>query len=137
MAGHDCVFCAIMAGQQPAEIVQRDAATVAFMDVQPATYGHVLVVPVACAPTLWDLSAAQAGALMEGARRMAHRVREALAPEGLNLFQANGEAAFQTVFHVHVHVVPRWHDDGLQLPWQPTPGDPERIRTAAAALRAA
>jgi histidine triad (HIT) family protein len=136
MAGHDCVFCAIVAGQRPAEVVHRDAATVAFMDIQPATYGHLLVVPVACVPTLWELGAAPAGALMETARRMAHRVREALAPDGLNLFQANGAAAFQTVFHVHVHLVPRWQDDGLQLPWQPTPGDPERIRAAAAALRA-
>lgn len=132
-----CVFCRIVAGDEPAEIVHRDESTVAFMDIQPATYGHLLVVPIVCVPSIWELTAAQAAAVTETGRRMAHRVRDALAPDGLNLFQANGAAAFQTVFHVHLHVVPRWHDDALQLPWHPTPGEPAAIRSAADALRAA
>lgn len=132
-----CVFCRIVAGDEPAELVHRDETTVAFMDIQPATHGHLLVVPVACVPSIWDLTAAQAAAVTETGRRLAHRVRDALAPDGLNLFQANGAAAFQTVFHVHLHVVPRWHDDGLRLPWHPTPGDPGAIRSTAEAIRAA
>lgn len=132
-----CVFCRIVAGDEPAEIVHRDEATVAFMDIQPATPGHLLVVPVGCVPSVWELTAAQAAAVTETGRQMAHRLRDALAPDGLNLFQANGAAAFQTVFHFHLHVVPRWHDDALQLPWQPVAGDPARIRAAADAIRAA
>lgn len=75
--------------------------------------------------------------MTETGRRLAHRVRDALAPDGLNLFQANGAAAFQTVFQVHLHAVPRWRDDGLRLPWRPTPGHPGAIRSAAEAIRAA
>lgn len=132
-----CVFCRIVAGDEPAEIVHRDEATVAFMDIQPATHGHLLVAPAACVPSIWELTAAQAAAVTETGRQMAHRLRDALAPDGLNLFQANGAAAFQTVFHFHLHVVPRWHDDALRLPWQPVAGDPARIRAAADAIRAA
>lgn len=131
----DCVFCAIVAGSAPAEVVHRDEATVAFMDVNPATHGHLLVVPVECVPDIWQLTPARARDVMATAQALAHRVRAALAPDGLNLLQSNGAAAFQTVFHFHLHVVPRWHDDGLVLPWTPRPGDPAAIRGAAAALR--
>lgn len=134
-ARNGCAFCAIVAGDAPAQVVHRDETTAAFMDIQPATYGHLLVVPVACVADIWELSAEQAREVMAAGRAMAHRVRDALAPDGLNLFQSNGAAAFQTVFHFHLHVVPRWHDDGLHLPWTPTPGDPDVIRRAADALR--
>lgn len=131
----DCVFCAIAAGEAPAQVVHRDDETVAFMDINPATRGHLLVIPTGHAVDLWELSVEQARAVMAGVHRVAAIVRETLQPDGLNLFQANGAVAFQTVFHFHMHVVPRWSDDRLVLPWRPAPGDAEEIRATAEAIR--
>jgi histidine triad (HIT) family protein len=130
-----CIFCAIVDGDAPAEIVHRDEHTLAFMDINPATRGHLLVIPVGHAADIWELDDHQAQAVMSTSHLLARRIREALQPDGLNLVQANGAAAFQTVFHSHMHLVPRWSDDGLQLPWVPRPGDPDVIRETAAVLR--
>jgi histidine triad (HIT) family protein len=131
----DCIFCGIVAGGVPAQVVHRDDQTMAFMDINPATRGHLLVIPLAHAADIWELDLGQAQAVMATCRLLADRVRDTLQPDGLNLVQSNGAAAFQTVFHSHMHLVPRYHDDGLKLPWTPTPGDPETIRETAAALR--
>ena len=132
-----CEFCEIVAGEAPSETVYTDDDCIAFMDTSPWTRGHLLVIPRTHAQDLWALTEDQAAAVMRATRRVVDRVHAGLAPEGLNLFQANGVAAFQTVFHFHMHVVPRWSDDAIRLPFLPQPGDPEAIRAAADAIRAA
>lgn len=131
----DCVFCSIVAGDAPAEIVDSDPRTVAFMDINPATDGHVLVVPREHVENLWDATPDHLRDVATTAHRVALRITETLRPDGVNLLQATGAAAFQTVFHLHVHVVPRYADDGIVLPWTPAPGDPERIAGIAERLR--
>lgn len=131
----DCIFCSIVAGDAPAEIVEEDERTVAFMDVNPATDGHVQVVPREHVENLWDATPDHLRDVVTAAQRVALRITETLRPDGVNLMHATGAAAFQTVFHLHVHVVPRYADDGIQLPWTPTPGDPERIAGIAERLR--
>jgi histidine triad (HIT) family protein len=132
-----CVFCAIVTGEAPSETVYTDDACVAFMDVNPWARGHLLVVPRAHAADLWALDEAEAAQLMVAVRRVADLVRRGLEPDGLNLFQASGAAAFQTVFHFHMHVLPRWSGDGIALPILPRPGNRDEIAGAAAAIRGA
>jgi histidine triad (HIT) family protein len=131
----DCIFCAIVAGDLPAEVIFRDEHTVAFMDISPATRGHCLVIPVEHAADIWELSPDQAHRVMATAHHLAGVIRERLQPDGLNLLQSNGEVAFQSVFHSHLHLIPRYADDGLRLPWTPEEGDREDIAAAAAVLR--
>ena len=133
----DCIFCAIVAGNAPAERLFEDESTLAFLDANPATDGHTLVIPKRHAGDLFEIEDEDADALWRSVRRVARGIREALAPDGMNLFQSNGRAAFQSVFHVHVHVVPRWADDGIRLPWIPRPGDPQGMAEVAERLRAA
>jgi histidine triad (HIT) family protein len=131
----DCIFCGIVAGEIPAQIIHRDEHTVAFMDISPATRGHSLVIPTAHAADIWALSTEQAQQVMATAHHLAGVIRERLQPDGLNLLQANGAAAFQTVFHSHVHLIPRYADDGLRLPWTPEAGDSDEIAATADFIR--
>jgi histidine triad (HIT) family protein len=131
----DCIFCKIIAGELPAQIVEEDERTVAFMDINPATRGHLLVVPRRHTRNLLEIDDADLAATTSMARRMAGRISERLDAIGVNLLNACGEAAWQTVFHFHLHVIPRYPDDPLQLPWTPAPGDSEEIAAAADALR--
>jgi histidine triad (HIT) family protein len=133
----DCIFCAIVAGRAPAHIVASDERTLSFMDINPATDGHALVVPKRHAENIFDIDPHDAEAVMDAARRLAGLLRSVLEPDGVNLIQANGRAAFQTVFHFHMHVVPRYAGDAITMPWIPTPGDPERIASLADRLRTA
>jgi histidine triad (HIT) family protein len=133
----DCIFCHIASGKAPAERLYEDDATVAFMDINPATDGHCLVIPRRHAEDIWSLDEEDGMAVWRTAHRVARVVREALNANGLNLLQASGRVAFQTVFHYHVHVVPRYSWDDVHLPWIPRAGDPERIAEAAARLRIA
>jgi histidine triad (HIT) family protein len=107
-----CIFCRIFAGEIPAEVVWRDPEVVAFLDVQPLADGHVLVVPRAHAECVEDLKPAEADALFRAVVRLAGPVREALDGAGTTIGINNGEATGQTIPHVHVHIVPRWTDDG-------------------------
>lgn len=110
----DCIFCRIVAGELPSSLVFRDERCVAFMDIQPVNSGHVLVVPLSHAALLSDLDAPTAGHLMIVAQRIAAVLRATpLRCEGVNLLLADGEAAGQEVFHVHVHVLPRYAGDGF------------------------
>jgi histidine triad (HIT) family protein len=127
MTDPNCIFCKIVAGELPATIVYRDDATVAFMDINPATDGHCLIVTREHAVTIFDLSEGAAASVMKAALRIAPALKEALKPDGLNLFQSNGKAAFQTVDHFHLHLIPRWGGDGIRLPWIPRPGDSSKI----------
>ncbi|HYI65393.1 MAG TPA: HIT family protein [Candidatus Limnocylindrales bacterium] len=131
----DCIFCAIVDGSAPADLVAEDEHTVSFMDINPVNPGHILTVPRRHAADVWDLTEAESVNLMVATRRVCHQIRRALAPPGLDLFVANGEAGGQTVFHVHVHAIPRWPSDQWIDPWTPTPGDPADIANVAARLR--
>jgi histidine triad (HIT) family protein len=131
----DCLFCKIAAGELPASVVDEDERTISFMDINPATRGHALVIPRAHARDLLEVSDQDLSACALAARRLAARARERLGADGVNLLNSTGSAAWQTVFHFHVHVIPRYADDPLRLPWVPGPGDPDEIAAAADALR--
>ena len=134
-----CVFCAIVAGTAPAERVYEDAWVVAIMDIHPATTGHVLVIPKRHSPDLWHIEPEDAEHAMAASVTVAAMIREALAPDGINLVHASGRAAWQTVFHFHLHLVPRHERDVLVPPWslgQPRAED-ARLREVADSIRAA
>ena len=134
MAG-DCLFCGIVAGSIPSETIDSDERTVAFMDINPATAGHALVVPRAHSADLLDIGDADLTAVILASQRLAKRMKDVLGADGINLINACGAAAWQTVFHFHIHVVPRYEDDPLKLPWIPEPGDSDEIAAVAAKLR--
>ena len=136
-ADPDCLFCKIVAGDLPATIVAEDERTVSFMDINPATRGHALVVPRDHTADLLAIGEEDLSACAAAARRLAARAKDALGADGVNLLNSCGSAAWQTVFHFHVHVIPRYRDDPLRLPWVPGPGDPGEIAEAGAALQAA
>src|SRR5215813_10384072 len=131
----ECLFCGIVAGDIPGEIVDSDEQTVAFMDINPATRGHALVVPRKHSPDLLEIAPEDLTATMLAAQRLAAQMKNVLAADGINLINSCGGAAWQTVFHFHVHVVPRYDDDPLKLPWVPEAGDPDEIAATAAKLR--
>jgi histidine triad (HIT) family protein len=131
----DCLFCKIIVGELPAQIVAQDERTVAFMDINPATRGHALVVPRRHAEDLLETGADDLAATLVAAQRLAQTVRERLGADGVNLLSSCGPAAWQTVLHFHVHVIPRYAGDPLALPWIPGPGDGAEIAAAAELLR--
>lgn len=135
MSDPDCIFCKIVAGELPAQIVGEDERTIAFMDINPATRGHLLVIPREHARNLLEVDPADLAACAATAQRMARQVSERLKPAGVNVINSCGEAAWQTVFHFHLHVIPRYEGDPLKLPWIPAPGDPDEIEATARALR--
>jgi histidine triad (HIT) family protein len=136
MAG-DCVFCGIVTGDLPAQVVDSDEHTVSFMDINPATRGHVLVVPRVHASDLLEIGEADLQRTMVAARRLARRIESALKPDGFNILNSCRPAAWQTVFHYHLHVVPRYEDDPLELPWTPRGAPPEEIAATAEQIRSA
>ncbi len=131
----DCLFCKIIAGEIPGQIIAQDERTVAFMDINPATRGHALVVPRRHAVNLLEVEPNDLAASVLAAQRLARRATERLGAAGVNLINSCGSVAWQTVFHLHIHVIPRYQDDPLQLPWVPAPGDPDEIAAAAQELR--
>jgi histidine triad (HIT) family protein len=135
MADPDCIFCKIVAGELPSQIVDEDELTLAFMDISPATRGHALVIPRRHSRNLLEIDAGDLHAVAVAAQRLASRISERLGADGVNLLNTCGSAAWQTVFHFHVHVIPRYADDPLQLPWIPAAGDPDEIAAVAAELR--
>jgi len=135
VADQECIFCRILTGELPSERVDEDERTVSFMDISPATAGHALVIPRAHARNLLEISAEDLSAVALAAQRLARRVCERLGADGVNLINSCGQHAWQTVFHFHVHVIPRYADDPLRLPWTPRPGDPQEIARVAQRLR--
>jgi histidine triad (HIT) family protein len=130
----DCIFCKIVAGELPATIISEDELTVTFMDIAPATRGHALVIPRKHATDLLSVSPDDLRAVALAAQRLAIRARQRLGADGVNLLNSCGAAAWQTVFHFHVHVIPRYEGDPLKLPWIPTQGNPQEIAAAAQEL---
>ncbi len=133
----DCVFCKIRDGQIPSTRIYEDERTLAFMDINPLSEGHCLVITKVHAPTIFEAAEADLKAAMTAAKRVAAALRTALAPDGLNLLQANGAAAFQSVAHFHLHLIPRWSGDGKGFDWKLVPGDRARIQATAEKIRAA
>ena len=133
----DCVFCRIRDGQIPSLKVYEDDKTLGFMDINPLNPGHCLVITKAHAATLFEAEVADLQAAIAAAKRLATAIRAALAPDGLNLLQANGTAAFQSVPHFHLHLIPRWQNDGKGFDWKLTPGNREQITTTGERIRAA
>ena len=134
MRDPDCIFCKIVAGELPARIVDEDERTIAFMDIAPATRGHALVIPREHSADLLDVPAEDLAATLAAAQRLAARVGQRLGADGVNLLNACGAAAWQTVFHFHIHVIPRYEGDPLRLPWTPAPGDMDEIAALAKQL---
>jgi len=132
----DCVFCKLVAGQIPASVVFEDEATLAFMDLGQVNPGHVLVASKAHAANLYELDDAQAAAVFRATARVARAVRAAFDPPGLSIYQANGAPAGQTVFHFHLHVLPRHEGDGVQLVWPVKNPPRERLAEYCAKIRA-
>lgn len=133
----DCIFCKIVAGEIPATKVDEDERTIAFMDISPATRGHALVIPREHARDIHEIDPEDLAAVARTAQRVAKRAKANLHADGVNLLQSSGEHAWQTVFHLHVHVIPRYAGDPLKLPWIPGQGDADDIAAAAEELRTA
>ena len=131
----DCLFCRIVAGTIPSETIDSDERTVAFMDINPATPGHALVVSREHSADLLEIGEEDLTSTILAAQRLAKHMKEVLDADGINLINACGSAAWQTVFHFHIHVVPRYDDDPLKLPWVPEPGDSDEIARIAKRLR--
>lgn len=133
----NCVFCNIRDGLIPSVKVYEDDRTFAIMDINPLNEGHLLVIPKTHAMTIHEIADEHLSQSVVVAKRIALAVEKALRPEGLNLLQANGPAAFQSVPHFHLHVIPRWIGDGRGFDWTLIKGDPESIRAAGQRIRAA
>ena len=136
MRDPDCLFCNIVAGEIPSTKVHEDEQTLAFMDVNPGARGHLLVIPREHVADLHEIGDADLAAVARTARTMATKVMDRLGAAGVNIVQNNGRAAWQSVFHYHVHVLPRYENDALRLPWTPAPGDADEISATARALSA-
>ena len=136
MADPDCLFCKIVAGDIPATKVHEDDRTIAFMDINPATRGHLLCIPKEHAANIHAISEEDLYAVARTAKAMAGRVTDRLGADGVNVLQSTGAAAWQTVFHYHVHVIPRYEGDPLRLPWDPgRGGDMDEINATAERLK--
>jgi histidine triad (HIT) family protein len=132
----NCVFCKIVAKQIPASMVYEDEAALAFMDLGQVNPGHVLVAAKAHAENVYELDEAQAAAVFRAAAKVARAVRDAFGPQGLSIYQANGSAAGQTVFHFHMHLVPRHENDGMNLTWPVKNPPREALEANALKIRA-
>ena len=136
----DCVFCAIVKGEAPASLTHEDDSVIAFMDIQPITHGHMIVVPREHAVLMQDVNETAAMRAFRVARRLASLARHTLGASGANLLVMDGEVAFQDVPHFHIHVIPRYPGDGFGLTFPKTyeqPPSRAELETVAAAIRAA
>ena len=133
----DCVFCKIIAGQIPSTRVYEDDLVLAFMDIGQVNPGHVLVAAKVHVENVYELDDVQAAAVARACTRVARAIRTAFAPAGLSVYQANGVPAGQTVFHYHVHLVPRHDGDGMAFTWPVKNPPRDQLEANAAKIRAA
>ncbi len=131
-----CVFCAIVAGVEPAHVVWDDTETMAFLALRPASPGHTLVVPKVHAEDIWAIEPGTFASVAHAVHAVSALVGERLEPDGLTLFQTNRPAGWQSVFHLHVHVVPRYVNDDLIQPWSERPHDGAELQAVGALLGA-
>jgi len=134
-ADANCIFCKIVAGTIPCFKLHEDAATLAFLDINPVNPGHALVIPKAHAPNLFESADGDLAAVMAAVRRVATAVEKTVKPFGVNLLQANGPGAAQSVFHFHMHIIPRVRDDDLKMNWGLKPGDKAELAALAERIR--
>ncbi len=132
----DCIFCKIVAGEIPCFKLHEDAATLAFMDINPANGGHALAIPREHWEDIHSVPDELLAATASTAKRVAAAIAASLAPDGINLVQANGPGAAQSVFHFHMHVLPRRNGDELKINWGPRPGELEEIKAVYERIRA-
>jgi histidine triad (HIT) family protein len=132
----DCLFCRIVAGELPATTIDEDDRTLTFLDINPATRGHALVIPKEHAVDLLAVADEDLAACATTAKRIAKRQQQRLGAAGVNLLNSCGAAAWQTVGHFHVHVIPRYAGDPLRLPWLPSPADPDELAALGTELAA-
>ncbi len=130
----DCIFCKIIAGQIPGIKVYEDDRSLAFMDINPRSDGHCLIIPKTHAPTLFDIGKEDLMGVMDTARKVALAIKTSLSPDGMLVYQLNGRAAMQLVDHFHLHLVPRWENDGVDLSHGFQPGNMDKIRAIAAKI---
>ncbi|MBV9789880.1 MAG: HIT family protein [Chloroflexi bacterium] len=131
----DCIFCRIIAGDIPSHKVYEDDATLAFLDINPASQGHAVVIPKEHAADLFSLSPDALAATAKATQTVARLLQRGVHPEGINILQNNGPSAGQSVFHYHVHVIPRWSGDRALGMWKPGATDHAAFATLAAQLR--
>lgn len=128
----DCVFCKIVDGEIPAVKVLDEELVLAFMDINPACRGHMLVVPKNHAENIFEISEGDLAAVGDAVKRCATAAKEALGAEGVTVLQLNGKASDQVVPHLHVHIMPRWEDDGLTVSnWEMKAGDMDELQDIA------
>ena len=135
MAHEDCIFCKVLAGEIPSEKVYEDDNAIAVMDINPWTRGHVVVFPRKHAANVFEIDDDELERVILAVKRVATQVRDRLEPDGVNLLQSNGAAAWQTIFHLHFHVIPRYDDDPLELPTRPKPAEPDELAAVAKEIR--
>ena len=134
-ADPNCIFCKIVAGQIPCFKLFEDGETLAFMDINPVHDGHCLVIPKPHHRDVFEIAPEAMAAAARTAARVAKAVSETVKPDGLNLIQANGPGAGQSVGHFHFHILPRWRGDGVAINWEPKPGDMAQIAALAERIR--
>src|SRR3954466_9495295 len=135
MGDPDCIFCKIVAGEMPARKVDEDEHPIAFLDLNPWTRGHSLVIPREHTRNLYEAPEETLHRTTVAAQRLALRMRDRLGCDGVNLLNSCEPAAWQTVFHYHVHVIPRYADDPLEVPTRPQRVEPEELAKVAAEIR--
>ncbi len=133
----DCIFCKVLDGEIPSQKVYEDHHTLAVLDINPWTRGHAVVFPKRHAKNLYEIDDDELAHVAVAAKRLALKMRDTLHPDGVNLLQSNEPAAWQTIFHLHVHVIPRYADDPLQLPTRPQPAEPEQLAEVAKEINGA
>jgi histidine triad (HIT) family protein len=132
----DCIFCRIVEGEIPSHKVYEDAETLAFLDISPGSRGHTLVIPKQHTEDLFSAPADLLCAIIETTQKVANMLQQTLQPDGMNVLQNNGAAAGQSVFHYHVHLIPRWSGDKAVGLWNPGQADHAELGQLAAELRA-
>jgi histidine triad (HIT) family protein len=137
VAGPDpnCIFCKVLAGEIPSQEIDADPRTMTVLDINPATPGHAVVITRTHAESVFALDDEDLLAAMQAVRRVGERMKETLKPQGFNVLHNVGRVAWQSIFHFHVHVIPRYEEDPLRLPWLPEPADPSELARVAERIR--
>jgi histidine triad (HIT) family protein len=137
VAGPDpnCIFCKVLAGEIPSQEIDADTRTMTVLDINPATPGHAVVITRTHAENVFALDDEDLLAAMQAVRRVGERMKETLKPQGFNILHNVGRVAWQSIFHFHVHVIPRYEEDPLRLPWLPEPADPAELARVAERIR--
>jgi histidine triad (HIT) family protein len=123
----DCIFCGIVAGDIPSKKVLETDTCLAFLDIFPANRGHTLVIPKEHVADIFASDAKTYSAVASTAKEVADLVTQKLSSDGVSIFQMNREAGWQTVFHLHMHVIPRWENDDLHKPWDIAPASEDSL----------